>query len=209
MKHCYAQPPAWFEERSCAEIGCSLQLLKARVSIARPLKGAECAPAGKQPLSEYSMGSIVASRMLQVAEEAAEEERECLISSGAVLSPAQHDPRRFLIGPRRDAPCIALTLVGTYVALFTNHAWAADALGCTEEEALDSTVDALKVLFTEDAAAFALSDGEAQPSWICLPSDECARVLKNLYWSSQVLPPLARKVGSLNIGYFAIAPTWE
>ncbi|KAL1519828.1 hypothetical protein AB1Y20_023334 [Prymnesium parvum] len=194
-------PPAWFEERSPAELHCTLQLLKARVRVDRA-----AAAEGEQVFAGYSMSRLVAARVARMEEEAGEDEE----AEGAAS--AAEDPRRVVLGPQRDAPCLALALINSYVTLHTNHEWGAAATGrAFGSETVECTVDALKVFFTRDADAIArmAPDEVSRPSWLCLAADECELVAKELELSSQMLPPEARMVGKLHVGYLAVAPTWD
>lgn len=226
--------PVWFEGRSPAELGFTLQLLKSRVAIQPPCdtpaadalfapptatggvaggggaRSTEAEAAGV--FSGYSMGAIVAARMLAALEAAGDDEDARWGAADGGDGGQACDPRRFAVGPDRAAPRLLLTLLNPYVAMHTNHGWGAEHLASAQLGERDGggnggAVDALKLLFAEAPAA---STGAARPpQWVCLADDECDRLLSELRLSATMLPPFARRVGRLQAGYLAVAPTWD
>ena len=74
--------------------------------------------------------------------------------------------------------------------------------------------DALKVMYTTDAAAIAAAGGGRGAAGavrrLVLPeAAERASVIVALQASAEMLPPLARQVGALRVGYLPVAPTWD
>ena len=141
--------------------------------------------------------------------------------------------RRFAIAASATdlSPTIHIVLLSAYVTLATNLAAAPGASrrcsGLLAAGARDGArggarggarvSDAIKVLYAvgpatarESAALAGLSGGGAAAAMLVLPEAEERRaVLEALQASTAMLPPVARAVGALSVGYLPVAPTWD
>ena len=224
--------PLWFDDRAPPELDCQLQLLKhalrceRRVAQAGAEAGAEagCDGGGKGGGASaghgdaydeddhdsdlfgcYSAGAVLADHILRTLEDevtCAPIRRFAVAASATDLSPTIH-----------------IILLSAYVTLATNLAAAPGASRrCSGLLATGARVsDAIKVLYAvgpatarESAALAGLSGGGAAAAMLVLPEAEERRaVLEALQASTAMLPPVARAVGALSVGYLPVAPTWD
>ena len=132
--------------------------------------------------------------------------------------------RRFAVGASATdlSPTVHIVLLSAYVTLTTNLAAVPGASGrCSSLPATARggarVFDAIKVLYVagpatarESAALAGLSGGGAAAATLVLPEAEERRaVLEALQASTALLPPVARAVGALSVGYLPVAPTWD
>lgn len=115
---------------------------------------------------------------------------------------------------------IHLMALGPHVTLRTNHVQAVrKEEGVEQMTACGQLVDAIKVLFSvisdrDDAAvpvgrACAAQPGAAQeatPLW--LHRQEFDEVRASLHDSSTLLPAAGRRLGSYQVGFLPVVPTW-
>ena len=109
-------------------------------------------------------------------------------------------------------PFALLWLLSPYVTLATNHPGALSAPGVDEGAAPTGPIsDALKVLYTTDAAAVDAMDAQLRGFVPLLLPEAVARneVLRALEASTELVPRSARSVGTLRVGFLPVAPTWE
>jgi hypothetical protein len=165
----------------------------------------------------YSAGAVLADHILRTLEDevtCAPIRRFAVAASATDLSPTIH-----------------IVLLSAYVTLATNLAAAPGASrrcsGLLAAGARDGArggarggarvSDAIKVLYAvgpatarESAALAGLSGGGAAAAMLVLPEAEERRaVLEALQASTAMLPPVARAVGALSVGYLPVAPTWD
>ena len=153
-------------------------------------------------LSGYSMAALVAERILKVAEDEFGEHtrRFALVGEGCASSSTS------AAGERWEA---TILLLSPYVSLSTNGQQQAADSGCA--------TDAIKVMYSTDVATMAAlaahaNNGVGPPPVHRLVLPEAAErraVLDVLQGSSEMLPPSARRVGALRVGYLPVAPTWD
>ena len=159
-------------------------------------------------LCGYSMASLVADRILRRVEE--EEEGE-------------HVPRTFELltrtatggeGGEELERAVTILLLSPYLTLSTNQ----QATGISAVAARAPVADALKVMYAvaprgQGAAAPPVGVGGGGGGGVVslvLPEGEaCAQVVAALEASTLMLPPSARDVGKLRVGYLSVAPTWD
>jgi hypothetical protein len=161
----------------------------------------------------YSAGAVLADHILRTLEDevtCAPIRRFAVAASATDLSPTIH-----------------IVLLSAYVTLATNLAAAPGASrrcsGLLAAGARDGArggarvSDAIKVLYAvgpatarESAALAGLSGGGAAAAMLVLPEAEERRAgLQALQASTAMLPPVARAVGALSVGYLPVAPTWD
>ena len=185
--------PVWFDGAAPPEFKCTLQLLKSAVVATGG------GSAATDALGGYSMSTLLADRILRAAEE----------EEGA-------HTRRFVLAAAEDGPVsVLLLLLSPYVTLATNLATTAAACvaGLSTGGSAGGVTDALKVLYTSDEAAIAAAvdhgNAAAEERLVLPEAEERARVIAALHASTDMLPPAARRVGVLSVGYLPVAPTWD
>ena len=208
-----AVPPLWFDESAAPELGCTLQLLKAAVRCMPPPAHEDASRDASadgeverdaalsdtlSALSGYSMAALVAERILKVAEDEFGESTRRFALVGADSTSAD--------GESLEA---TIMLLSPYVSLSTNGQQRAADSGCA--------TDAIKVMYSTDSSTMAAlgahaNNGCGPPPVHQLVLPEAAErraVLDVLQSSSEMLPPSARRVGALRVGYLPVAPTWD
>jgi hypothetical protein len=142
-------------------------------------------------LRGYSMAALVADRILRAAED---EEGE-------------HTRRFTLATDSSGTNELAILLLSPYVTLATNQPTAMSCVAGGGEAG--AVTDALKVLYMDVPASVEGAAG-AGAHRLVLPSvDERDAVIAALQRSTAMLPPPARRVGALCVGYLPVAPTWD
>ena len=185
--------PMWFDASAAPELRCSLQLLKSAVRCVPP--AVEAAVDASRVFRCYSMATLVADQILRAAAvESGEHTRHFALVGG---SAAEGDGS--VEGSPGASVHAIIMLLSPFVTLATNRL-AADGGKAT---------DAIKVMYTIDAATIAaLSGGAVRRLEMPTAADRQA-VLAALESSSEMLPPQARCVGALRVGYLPVAPTWD
>ena len=166
--------------------------------------------AADDALGGYTMATLVADRILRTAEEEVGEHT-----------------RRFTIAESVQATAdLLIVLLSPYVTLATNYPVPASSVAETvatpallpvrADEEQGGVADALKVLYTADPATIDAASGHGQVGHataahsLVLPEGEArASVLSALRASTEMLPPTARRVGALHVGYLPVAATWD
>jgi hypothetical protein len=189
-----------------AELATGTGAMGEREAVVAADGSAQHAIADDGALAGYTTATLVADRILRAAEEEEGEHTRRFTIAGSALAP----------------PELLILLLSPYVTLATNHPTpesSAAAASMLHERIADKprgVVDALKVLYTADPAAIAasagLGRGEGATGEHCLVLPEegpRASVLAALRASTDMLPPTARQVGALHVGYLPVTATWD
>ena len=232
------QAPLWFAGGAPAELDCSLQLLKSRIDLTPlPVPAGADGPGGsgaaaaaqaaaqvaEQPLRVYSIAAAVAGCMLDACEEEGGEHARHFELAASPARPRALGPGASAEWALRTAggfwqaspPSLRLVLLSPYVTLATND----PALGGAHRGGPVS--DALKVLYgpagqnepTADLAggapAGAVGGAVAARALVLPAAEDRAQIERALSESTAALPPAARRVGQLQVGYLPVVATWD
>ena len=213
--------PLWFDACAGSLLGCTLQLDKSAICT-RTLSDGGVAVA--DAFEGYSIGTHVASCILRAAEAAETARRFALVGSRAPRHPAlavasSNDGGGSGEGAGGEGTEALIMLLSPYVTMATNQ----PAGGCSGG-ASDAGVatDAIKVMYTTDStvmatlgvpvgpmAAAGMTAPAAVRSLVLPDVDHRKAVIQALERSSAMLPPSARRVGALRVGYLPVAPSWD
>ena len=178
----------------------------------------------------YSIAAILSERILRVIED--EEEDESGSALGSMPYKARTGCFALVTSQAVDSntlECVItdgsasednntnvealLWLLSPYVTLATNQQVSLEEALPQSDADLTGATDALKVLYTTDAAVIAAQLGSQacnQAVHLVLPEAGArAEVLTALRASTELVPKEARRVGALCVGFLPVAPTWD
>ena len=214
--------PLWFDVAAPPELHCNLQLIKGALR-AVPFVGATALDSA---LDGYSMAALVADRILRTAEEAETSPRcfALVASSSTVLAE--------LVETTEPAAGVAalIWLLSPYTTLATNYCTSLGGGARSGGESGRSGAaassagftDAVKVLYTSDSrliAAQLTRNSLRSGGTVCIAhsvarlllpdADARAEVVAVMHASTLMMPPAARDVGALRVGFLPVAATWD